>query len=77
MKLTVLIAAYDRKSLLERYLLHLVYRARELPDEVVVVAGGRDGSEEIIRKQKQSYPFIKLVEVENKSLGDSHYRREN
>jgi GT2 family glycosyltransferase len=71
MKLTVLIATYNRKNLLERCLLDLVDRAEELPEEVVIVVGGRDGSYEIVKNYQQHYEFFKLVEVENKSLGDS------
>jgi GT2 family glycosyltransferase len=74
MKLTVLIATYNRKTLLEQCLLHLIDKAQELPDEVVIVVGGRDGSDEIVRKYQGRYPFLKLVEVENKSLGDSQNR---
>jgi len=71
MKLTVLIATYNRRNLLEQCLLHLIDKAEELPDEVVVVVGARDGSDEIVRKYQEGCPFFKLVEVENKSLGDS------
>jgi GT2 family glycosyltransferase len=71
MNLSVLIATYNRKDLLKECLLHLIDKANELPDEVVVVVGGRDGSDEIVKNYQQHYDFFKLVEVENKSLGDS------
>ena len=71
MRLSVLIATYKRKFLLEQWLVHLIDKAEELPDEVVVVVGGRDGFDEIVKKYQQHYDFFKLVEVENKSLGDS------
>ena len=74
MNLTVLIATYNRKNLLKDCLIHLIDKADELPDGVVVVVGGRDGSDEIVRKYQGTYPFFKLVEVENKSLGDSQNR---
>ena len=71
MKLTVLIATYNRKALLEQCLLHLIDKAEKLPDEVVIVVGGRDGSDEIVRNYQGRHSFFKLIEVENKSLGDS------
>jgi glycosyltransferase involved in cell wall biosynthesis len=71
MKLTVLIATYNRKDLLGKCLIHLLHRAESLPDEVVIVVGARDGSDEVVRSYQQEYPFVKLVEVKNKSLGDS------
>ena len=71
MKLTVLIATYNRKRLLEECLLHLFEKAEQLPGEVVIVVGGRDGSDKVVRQYQKDYPFVKLIEVENKSLGDS------
>ena len=71
MKLTVLIATYNRKKMLAECLRHLLEGAEELPDEVIVVVGGRDGSDEVVRHHSKTCPFVKLVEVENKSLGDS------
>jgi len=74
MKVSVLIATYNRKGLLQRCLVHLIDKAEELPDEVVVVVGGGDGSDEVVRSYQARFPSIKLVELENKSLGDSQNR---
>lgn len=71
MRLTVLIATYNRKELLEQCLQHLIDKAEALPDEAVIVVGGRDGSDQLVEDYQKRYPFFKLVEIENKSLGDS------
>lgn len=72
--LSVLIATYNRRSFLGQCLEHLIDRGEEHPEEVVVVVGGRDGSSEMIREYQNRYRAFKLVEVENKSLGDSQNR---
>jgi GT2 family glycosyltransferase len=46
-------------------------KTKELPNELIVVVGGRDGSDDVVREYQNKFNFIKLVEVENKSLGDS------
>lgn len=71
MKLSVLIATYNRKRLFEQCLNYLVKEAKKFPDEVVIVVGGRDGTDKIVCQFQKVYRFIKLVEIENKSLGDS------
>lgn len=71
MKLSLLIATYNRQKLLEKCLHHLIDKAEYFPDEIVVVVGACDGSDKIVREYQNKFKSIKLVEVENKSLGDS------
>lgn len=71
MRLSVLICTYNRSSLLSRSLLKLLVESNEPPDEVVVVVGARDGSDEIIKEyQLMNFP-INFFEIDNVSLGNS------
>lgn len=71
MKLSVLIATYNRRELLEQCLSYLIDKSEQLPDEVIIVVGGRDGSDKVVRQYQKKHELVKLVEVQNKSLGDS------
>ena len=74
MDLSVLIASYNRKTLLKKCMNFLVNQKEGLPDQIVVVVGGKDGSDEIVRSYRRIHNNIKLVQVKNKSLGDSQNR---
>ena len=73
LRLSVLIATYERKELLERCLVALVAESDVKPDEVVLVVGSEDGSAEMARRFLANYPRVttKVFEIENHSLGHS------
>lgn len=73
LRLTVLIATYERKEFLKQCLTALVAETHNKPDEVVVVAGSEDGSAELAKIFLADYPSVttKVFEIKNQSLGHS------
>lgn len=70
-KISVLIATFNRKSLFDRCLYHLICKSNTLPDEIVVVIGAKDGSVEVAKYYQRIYKNLKYIEIINKSLGNS------
>src|SRR3989442_10714204 len=77
MKLSVLICTYNRPDLLAQSLDALICRTTENPDQVVVVNGGDERTDEVVlsieerAKSKGLRIEIKLVKTVNKNLAAS------
>lgn len=71
MDLSVLICTYNRSALLDKALSKLLVETKEPPDEVVVVIGAKDGSDEVVRKYQELNKSIQYFEIKNISLGNS------
>ena len=73
LRLTVLIATYERKEVLRRCLVALIAETDPKPDEVVVVVGSEDGSAEMAKRLIGDYPQVtrNIFEIKNQTLGHS------
>ncbi len=72
MNLSVLICTYNRHELLEKCLNALVRGTVEKPDEVIIVNGGSDLADQVVRNYSAESKFdIKLIKTENKNLASS------
>jgi GT2 family glycosyltransferase len=81
MKLSVLICTYNRPDLLAQSLDALIHRTTEKPDEIVVVNGGDERTDEVVRQRAEGEGQrakgtrqgieIKLVKTVNKNLAAS------
>lgn len=75
--LSVLICSYNRPGLLAQSLDALLFRTTEKPDQVVVVNGGDERADEVVKsigqgaKSKELSIEIKLVKTVNKNLAAS------
>jgi glycosyltransferase involved in cell wall biosynthesis len=69
---SVLICTYNRAELLDMALEALVNRTTEKPDQVVVVNGGDEGADVVVRRyQKDGGMQMELVKTVNKNLAAS------
>jgi len=79
MSFSVLICTYNRPDLLAQCLDALIYRTTEKPDQVVVVNGGDERADEVVRQRAEGNEQraemksveIKLVKTVNKNLAAS------
>ncbi|HYJ86783.1 MAG TPA: glycosyltransferase [Pyrinomonadaceae bacterium] len=74
MKLSVLICTYNRPELLAQCLDALLCRTTERPDQVVVVNGGDERTDEVVRQSAKAAGQeieIKLIKTVNKNLAAS------
>jgi len=69
-KVSVLICTFDRPHLLEGSLSALL-RSNELPDEVIVVNGGNEDADVVVRSYESQFACIKLVKTKNINLAAS------
>jgi GT2 family glycosyltransferase len=70
---SVLICTYNRHELLRGVLYSLVMGTTEKPDQIVVVNGGDERADEVVRSfsSGQTYPRIQLLKMVNKNLAAS------
>src|SRR6266849_6074501 len=77
MKVSVLICTYNRPELLAQCLAALVGRTIEKPDQIVIVNGGDERTDEVVESSRQKAEGrrqeieIKLVKTVNKNLAAS------
>ncbi len=74
MSFSVLICTYNRPDLLAQCLDALIYRTTEKPDQVVLVNGGDERADEVVRQRAEGGEQrieIKLVKTVNKNLAAS------
>jgi GT2 family glycosyltransferase len=72
MKLSVLIATYNRDMLLRKALAALVDRSNMKADEIVIVNGGDDRADSVVREfQARTETAIRLIRTVNKNLACS------
>ncbi len=70
--LSVLICTYNRPAMLELALRALLSRTFEIPDQVIVVNGGDDRSDQVVeRYMGRTNAEVKLVKTYNKNLAAS------
>jgi GT2 family glycosyltransferase len=76
-KVSVLICTYDRPQMLAQCLDALIEHSQERPSEIVIVNGGDERTDEVVRRGRQQTARnkhsieIKLVKIVNKNLAAS------
>ena len=68
---SVLICTYQRNYLLGKALRSLIEHTDEKPDEVVVVNGGDERADQVVRAYQSSGVKVRLVKTFNKNLAAS------
>lgn len=68
---SVLICTYQRHQLLDKALKSLIVGAAEKPDEIVVVNGGDERADEVVRSYQHRGVNVRLVKTGNKNLAAS------
>ena len=71
MKVSVLICTNNRAALLDQAIRSLIKTTTERPDEIIVVVGGEDESEQVLEKWRRQFQELKWTKIRNIMLANS------